>query len=126
MLSIDRRSRVPIYEQIKNEIIEMIRIGKFETNEQLPSIRKLARDTGLNVNTVKHAFSDLESDGVIYSLPGRGSFVSPNGIYNKKIQKKAVDELRASVTNALMKGVAREACIEVIEKIYKTREEDNG
>jgi GntR family transcriptional regulator len=118
MFDIDKRSRVPIYEQVKNQIIMLIRIGVFKPNAQLPSIRSVALDTGLNVNTVKKAFSDLEADGVIYSLPGRGSFVSSTGVMNKNIYKKALDEVRASVENAKAKGVPREACIELLEKVY--------
>lgn len=126
MLNIDKRSRIPIYEQVKNQIIQMIRTGVFMPNTQLPSIRAVALDTGLNVNTVKRAFSDLEADGVIYTLPGRGSFISSGAITNKSINKKAIEEIRASVENAKLKGVSREACLELIEKIYNQKEEENG
>ncbi|NLB36184.1 MAG: GntR family transcriptional regulator [Clostridiales bacterium] len=123
MLNIDKRSRVPIYEQVKNQIIMLIRLGVFKPNSQLPSIRSVALDTGLNVNTIKRAFSDLEADGVIYSLPGRGSFVSSTGIKNKNIFKKAMDEVKASVENAKVKGIPQEECIKLIEQIYSQKEE---
>lgn len=123
MLNIDKRSRVPIYEQVKNQIIMLIRLGVFKPNSQLPSIRSVALDTGLNVNTIKRAFSDLEADGVIYSLPGRGSFVSSTGIKNKNIFKKAMDEVKVSVENAKAKGIPQEECIKLIEQIYSQKEE---
>jgi GntR family transcriptional regulator len=101
----------------------LIRLGVFKPNSQLPSIRSVALDTGLNVNTIKRAFSDLEADGVIYSLPGRGSFVSSTGIKNKNIFKKAMDEVKASVENAKVKGIPQEECIKLIEQIYSQKEE---
>ena len=71
MIDIDLRSRTPIYEQIKEQIMRLIQLGVFRPNEQLPSIRALSRELNLNINTVKHAFMDLEADGVIYSMPGK-------------------------------------------------------
>ena len=71
MIDIDLRSRTPIYEQIKEQIMRLIQLGVFRPNEQLPSIRALSRELNLNINTVKHAFMDSEADGVIYSMPGK-------------------------------------------------------
>ena len=58
MFEIDLRSRIPIYEQIKNQILLYIRMGVYKPNEQLPSIRAVSQQTGINVNTVKKAFAD--------------------------------------------------------------------
>ena len=84
LIDIDLRSRTPIYEQIKEQIMRLIQLGVFRPNEQLPSIRALSRELNLNINTVKHAFMDLEADGVIYSMPGKGSYVNDCLLYTSR------------------------------------------
>lgn len=68
MLVIDNRSKVAIYEQIKNQILELITVGALTPHTQLPSIRVLASELSLNVNTVKKAFGDLENARVIKAV----------------------------------------------------------
>ena len=72
MLVIDYRSKTAIYEQIKTQIMELIAVGTLKPHDQLPSIRSLASQLELNFNTVKKAFGELESAGVIYSAPAGG------------------------------------------------------
>ena len=91
MIDIDLRSRTPIYEQIKEQIMRYIQLGVFRPHEQLPSIRTLSRELNLNINTVKHAFMDLEAYGVIYSLPGKnvsvGKALAINWRYSQRSEK---------------------------------------
>lgn len=87
LIFIDQRSRTPIYEQIKEQIIMLINTGVYKSDEQLPSIRALSNELNINVNTIKRALSELESDGVTYSVAGRGIFVSPNAVGNERIIK---------------------------------------
>jgi GntR family transcriptional regulator len=122
MFEIDSRSRIPIYEQIKNQILLFIRMGVYKADEQLPSIRTVSQQTGINVNTVKRAFADLESEGVIYSLVGRGCFVSSSAIDNTSIAQKALKEIELDLRSLKSKGVSKDALIELIENIYS---EDN-
>ena len=124
MFNIDGKSRVPIYEQIKNQIMEFILIGIFKPHEKLPSIRALALDAGLNVNTVKHAFLDLENSGVIYTLPGRGSFVDENALSNEVMQKKAMGEVYDVIASARAKGVSQDKIVDLIAKIYTNKGEN--
>ncbi|MCQ2484339.1 MAG: GntR family transcriptional regulator [Clostridia bacterium] len=118
MFEIDLRSRIPIYEQIKNEILMQIRLGILKSDEQLPSIRSVSQSTGINVNTVKRAFADLEDEGVIYTLVGRGSFVSSDAVNNTTIAKKALDEISTDIRSLKSKGVTKEALISLIDSIY--------
>ena len=74
MFKLDTQSRTPIYEQLKAQITELVVIGALEPGSQLPSVRSLARDLGVNPNTVQKAYQDLERDQVIYSVSGKGSF----------------------------------------------------
>lgn len=126
MFSIDLRSRIPIYEQIKNQIMEYIRIGIFSPNDQLPSIRSVAADAGLNVNTVKRAFMELESDGIIYTLVGKGSFVCETAFEERHFREKALAELTETIRTMRSKGITREEILSVVNSIYIKEEEDNG
>ncbi len=76
MITVDLRSRVPIYEQLIDAIHRAILSGEFAPDEQLPSVRALAAELGINPNTIQKALGELERRGVIYTLKGRGSFVS--------------------------------------------------
>ena len=118
MFSIDLKSRIPIYEQIKNQLLEYIRLGVFKSDEQLPSIRSVSQQTGINVNTVKRAFSDLEDEGVIYTLVGRGSFVSADAADNDSIAQKALKEMETTIRSVKSKGVKKGDLINLVEKIY--------
>jgi GntR family transcriptional regulator len=119
MFAIDMRSRVPIYEQIKNQVMELILLGVLKPHEQLPSIRELARDVQLNVNTVKKAFQDLEADGVIYTLTGRGSFVAENALGSTQLKQRAAAELKTALLSARSSGLAREEAQEIFSSVYE-------
>ena len=75
-LLLDNRSGVPIYTQIYNQIRAQITDGTLKTDEALPSIRNLAKDLRISVITTKRAYEELEKDGYIYTVAGKGSFVS--------------------------------------------------
>lgn len=122
MLSIDIRSRIPIYEQIKNQILNLIRIGVLVEDEQLPSIRNVASETGVNVNTVKRAFQELESEGIIYTIAGKGNFVSPTVLDSTVSAKKALSEIEEQINSAKLKGVAKKELLDLVERIYKEGE----
>lgn len=122
MIIIDLYSRTPIYEQIKEQIIELINKGIYKPLEKLPSIRTLAADLELNVNTVKRAFQDLEAEGVVYSLQGRGVFVSGNAVNNEGVKAKAAESLAASIASAKAKGLTKEDIIALTKKIFEEGE----
>ena len=76
LITVDPRSRVPIYEQLVRCVKELIYAGEMKADDPLPSVRSLATELAINPNTIQRAYTELESEGVIYSLPARGSFVS--------------------------------------------------
>ena len=118
MITIDYKSRLPVYEQIKNQLMTLIQLGVLKTDQQLPSIRSLSAETGVNVNTVKRAVQDLEEMGVIYSVPGKGSFVSEDAFSNSRIKEKALDEIRHAIVTSIPKGVTENDVAELIRKIF--------
>ena len=95
-----------------------IRLGLYKPDEQLPSIRSVSQSTGINVNTVKRAFADLEEEGVIYTLVGRGSFVSADAADNTSIADKALEEIETDIRSLKSKGVTKDSLLRLIESIY--------
>ncbi len=75
-LYIDNRSGAPIYDQIYSQIKDAILSGQVTEGEALPSIRALAKDLRISVITTKRAYDELENEGFIYTLPGKGCFVA--------------------------------------------------
>jgi len=104
MFSIDLTSRVPIYEQIHDKIIVLIMNGTLSENDQLPSVRSLAKSTGVNPNTVAKAYQELERSGIIYSVPGRGGFISKKD--SLAFQKAVLADFDSAVTEALQNGLS--------------------
>ena len=122
VILIDIRSRTPIFEQIKEQIINLINIGELKPDDKLPSIRQLASDLDLNVNTVKRALQELETERVTYSIPGKGIFVSPDAVANKIVQEGAEKELTRILTSSKAKGITLERVIELANEIYEKRD----
>ncbi len=100
MFQIDINSRIPVYEQLQERIIELYLLGLLKPNDALPSVRSLAKDVGINPNTVQKAYQDLERQNITYSLPGKGSFISEHfnahQLYLKK-KKKQFQELASAL-----------------------------
>ena len=76
MLTLNYRDSRPIYEQIKDGLRRMIVTGAMAQDEKLPSVRALATQLSINPNTIQRAYNELEAEGYIYSVAGKGSFVS--------------------------------------------------
>ena len=79
MFLLNMQSKDPIYEQIKSQIVSFIRAGVMKEGDRLPSVRELARDNGINPNTVAKAYRELEAEGVICTLPKKGAYVAGTG-----------------------------------------------
>lgn len=101
MLNIDYRDARPIYEQVAGGIEDMVVHGVYAADEQLPSVRQLAAELSINPNTIQRAFALLESKGVIYSVKGRGNFVSSDGA--------SVRDRRLAEISAQLRALAKAA-----------------
>ena len=95
MLGINYRDGRPIYEQVVDEIEHMVVHGVLEPDSQLPSVRQMAAELSINPNTIQRAYSELESRGVIYSVKGKGNFVSPNA---EALRGRRLRELQGQIT----------------------------
>ena len=76
MIVLDYRDSRPLYQQVKDSLRRMMLTGLLERDEKLPSVRSLATQLAINPNTIQRAYAELEAEGYIYSVAGRGSFVS--------------------------------------------------
>ncbi len=105
MLNIDYRDARPIYEQVAAGIEDLVVHGVYAAEAQLPSVRQLAAELSINPNTIQRAFALLESKGVIYSVKGRGNFVSADGtsVRDRRLAEIAL-QLRALVKAARALG----------------------
>lgn len=121
MFTIDLTSRVPIYEQIYIKITELALTGTLKENSQLPSVRTLAKDARVNPNTVAKAYQELERRGIIYSVPGRGSFIAT--LDNTMFHEAALKEFDEAALSAKKQGISDETLKEHIDAIF-AKEED--
>ena len=115
LITLDFQSRVPIYKQIEDSIVEMILLGVYAEGSQLPSVRGLAVELGTNPNTIQKAYQELEGQGIILSVTGRGSFVQGREAARKVLRTRAVETLRAAVREAALAGLSREEMEAVLD-----------
>ena len=117
---IDNSSGEPIYEQIINQIKNMVIKGEFKEGDLLPSMRFLAKELKISVITTKRAYEELEKAGVIETIVGRGSFVTKKNIESiKKEHLKNIEEmLKKTVDMAKINNNSCETLKEFIERLY--------
>lgn len=94
MLTLNYRDSRPIYGQIKDGLRRMIVTGALEPDERLPSVRSMAMDLAINPNTIQRAYAELEAEGFIYSVPGKGSFAARQRKSDPDRQAELVRRLR--------------------------------
>ncbi|PLR69207.1 MULTISPECIES: GntR family transcriptional regulator [Bacillaceae] len=106
MFDLDPRNRKPIYEQLVERFVELIISEVLSVDEQLPSVRTLAQQLTINPNTIQRAYRELESLGYIYSIKGKGSFVSLSSERSKLEKLNSVmAELERLVAEAISLGM---------------------
>lgn len=118
---ISNDSGLPIYEQIKNQIKAQIVAGDLRADEALPGMRTLASDLKVSVITTKRAYNDLEQEGYIYSMPGKGSFVKK--LNEEVVRENALAEIEKYFTDAMTVAKAAGIEIEELQEILKTLDE---
>lgn len=121
MLSVDIFSRVPIYQQVIDGIKNNIRLGLYRQGDQIPSIRELSVELGVNPNTVSKSYAELERSGVISAAIGKGYYVTPDAL--ERINSVTVTTERQALTGAAEKlasaGVPEEELVQLIHQVYQ-------
>lgn len=121
---ISNSNKQPIYEQISFQIKEQIIKGELAKDELLPSIRNLAKELQISVITTKRAYEELERDGFIHTVPGKGTFVAGqnlNSIKEKKF-KMIEEDLIKIVKDSKMLNISKDELIQSITLIYGQEE----
>lgn len=118
MFSLDLKSKDPIYTQLEKNIVRYINLGIYEKNSMLPSVRSLACELGINPNTVSKAYKNLEANGVIYTVAGKGVFVKGSSTL-KNIRKMAEDEIKTVLLDAKNSGLEKSDVMEIVNEIWE-------
>ncbi|NDL66211.1 GntR family transcriptional regulator [Anaerotalea alkaliphila] len=119
MFSIDLRSRTPLYAQLVDSVKDAVLQGRLEPDSQLPSVRELAARLAINPNTIQKAFRQLEKEGYLYSVPGRGNFVASLHPRDLELEReKVVLELERVLDAAAKRGLPLETVLELARKTY--------
>lgn len=122
MLQIDYRSSESLYIQIKNNFKNLILSDGLKENDLLPSVRNLASELAINVNTVQRAYRELEQEGYIYSIPGKGNFVAKVG---SNIIDRNFDEFKIELIEVLKRGkilgIPKDKVIKITNDFFSMR-----
>ena len=119
MFQLDLKSGVPICDQIVNGFIKLKSLGVLSGGDRLPSVRALALKFSINPNTVQKAYAALESGGIIYSVKGKGSFISEDESAARAVLDRAREDFGAAVKSARALGLSETALTQIINSIYK-------
>ncbi len=117
MFVLNPNSKSKIFEQIRDQFIDYIFAGFFVSNQQLPTVRVLAKELGINPNTVQKAYNELESLGYIYSVQSVGSFVSDVKKLSVVTKQEKLTQLRQLISSSLKVGITKEEVIEIVKEI---------
>lgn len=120
MFLIDVMSKTPVYMQIVEQVERFILSGVLRPGEQIPSVRNLSTELSINPNTIQKAYTELDRLGIIYSVPGKGCFITKEA-RDILISSKSglLDELNAIVKELKLAGIEKEKIIDCIERSYK-------
>lgn len=114
-------SQVPIYEQVENQIRQSVFSGELSANEMLPSIRRMAKELGIGIITVKRAYDDLCQEGLLVSIQGRGVFVAEINAKQEKAARleqltQKLEEIRTFCEGA---SISKEELQHAVDEIWK-------
>lgn len=115
MINLNYRDSRPIYEQIKEGLKNLVVTGVMSEGERLPSVRELATQLAINPNTIQRAYRELESEGYIYSIAGKGSFVSAGVEVPDMRKNELFEELDRIVRELKFLGAGNDELISRIE-----------
>ena len=120
MLTLNYRDSRPIYEQIKDGLRRLIVTGALRPDEKLPSVRAMATDLAINPNTIHRAYGELESEGYIYSVPGKGSFAAPVQAPMEVRRMELMEKLRELIAELKYLGVTDSELMALVKEGVQT------
>lgn len=124
MILLDYRDKRPIYEQVQEKLERLITSKALEADAKMPSVRALAIELSVNPNTIQRAYTQLEQDGYIYTVSGRGSFVAPAEEWQESRQQKMLEQWRELTKQVKENGIEKDTLIQQLKDIYKEADND--
>lgn len=120
MFLVNPKSKQPIYEQLVEQLRRQLMLGGLEAGAAMPSVRQLATELGINPNTIQRAYRRMEEEGMIVSVPGRGSFVSDDlaSMLNKQ-RTEQLEKTRQMILACHEAGVPKDAVAKLVEDVYR-------
>lgn len=120
MIHLDYRDSRPIYEQVKDGLRRLMVTGVLASGDKLPSVRAMASQLSINPNTIQRAYNELEGEGYIYSVPGKGSFASAGVGADDGRRQELERQLRELLAELKYLGVTAEELGTLIKEAYGT------
>lgn len=118
MFQLDYKSKLPIYEQLMQRLKQLAIQGVLKPHDQLPSVRQLAVQITVNPNTIQKAYRELEIQGYIYTVAGKGAFVAPQaGAQNPQAMEALDEALEVCISQAVYLGLDQEVLLERFSKL---------
>ena len=124
MIVLDYQDRRPLYEQVEEKLRHLILNGALQPGSRMPSVRQLAMELSINPNTIQRAYMQLEQEGLIYPVKGRGSFVTGSSEIRRIGMEEILRELRETTEKCRTFGIEEEEIIQVIRECYKEGDND--
>mgnify|MGYP003290308537 FL=1 len=115
MIVLDLKDSRPLYEQIVERFKHLILCGALPEDEKLPSVRNLAMELSINPNTIQKAYGELEREGFIYSVKGRGNFVASNNNLKEAKKEELKTQILALVKEGEAIGLTRREVIQLLQ-----------
>ena len=129
MFYLNFRDSRPIYEQIKEKLRQLIISDALQADAPIPSVRELAQNLTVNPNTIQKAYRDLEAEGYIYSVKGKGSFVAPQdksgANYTVRIES-LIKSFEQTLTELVFIGVPKERLQQLLDSTFEKKQEVFG
>ncbi len=123
MIQLNYRDAKPIYEQIKDGLRRLLITGAIAQDEKLPSVRELASELAINPNTIQRAYRELESEGYIYTVSGKGSFAAEQSDVSGRRNEALLQQFDEIVRELLFLSEDKDALIKRIEELAKGGEQ---
>ena len=118
MLNLDFRDSRPIYEQVKDGLRKLMVSGVIQEGEKLPSVRTMASSLAINPNTIQRAYNELEGEGYIYSVPGKGSFASANAGADEVRRRELLGKVRELLAELRYLGVSQQELADLVKEVF--------
>lgn len=126
MFQIDPMSRQAVYEQLIDQMERFILSGILKAGDQIPSVRSLSVELSVNPNTIQKAYSQMDAKGMIYSVPGKGCFISPDALERlSKSKMEKIKDFENLIQELALAGVTQEQLIECIDRVFSKQKTES-